>query len=231
MDLPLFSQIPSAVLKKVKFTSAEFCKQPKKSVKFNTKLVNEPISEELSTEVTSSLDTLEQHESQEVENEKPKVEKPENTIRFASPKTIKSPRQLSTEKVDSGTVYTPISPPISPFKKRFSDAIIQTDVIKPSVVSVKTQTIESFMRNPFGSYNEHINQVKADSLGCYKPMYSIPKAANGQQPPLKIGLVLPRGKKRKVFYPDEQEEEQLQIEYKPDDDNDDDDDDKDIIVT
>lgn len=81
------------------------------------------------------------------------------------------------------------------------DAIIQTDA-KPALVDRGTQTTEPYPTiSQFYDRDQLKSQVESLSLCGYKPMYSTSKR-KGKEPPLKIGLTLPKGKKRKVYYPD-----------------------------
>lgn len=86
--------------------------------------------------------------------------------------------------------------------KETSVAITQTEVIETK--SVKTQTETSFYREPLkDSHDQYVSELEINSLTSYRPIYSLPLTC-GKQPPLKIGMTLPKGKKRKVFYPDEE---------------------------
>lgn len=89
--------------------------------------------------------------------------------------------------------------------KEFQDAIIQVD-LSPDVFTRGTQTDETCLKSSSSiSYeSQYKNQLEMNSLSVYRPLYSF-GSRNGRQPPLKIGLSLPKGKKRKVFYPDEQD--------------------------
>lgn len=91
----------------------------------------------------------------------------------------------------------------SPYHQtKTSDAFVQTETLdRPETISRGCQTELSFIHVD-ALYEEYRNQLKAQSLTeNFKPMYSLSSGLMG--PPLKIGLTLPRGVKRKVFYPDD----------------------------
>lgn len=100
-----------------------------------------------------------------------------------------------------------------PETKETSDAMIQTDSMhKSKTRNVEVQTDISFMPNEM-DYHQFKAYLEQQSLSHYKPMYNIPQA-HGNRPPLKIGLTLPKGKKRKVFYPDLENIDENEIENK-----------------
>lgn len=85
-------------------------------------------------------------------------------------------------------------------KKETSDAIVQTD--QPEYISRSVQTIESFFQME-SLYEQFKSNMKSDSMITFKPMYYL-NSTTDMKPPLKIGLMRPRGTKRKVFYPDDE---------------------------
>lgn len=86
-------------------------------------------------------------------------------------------------------------------KKQYSDAKVGTD--KPSCRSIETQTDESLITRPLSMTEDDMHRMNMHS---FSPITPIPRSRAGRQPPLRIGLTL-RGKKRKVFYPNEDEDE------------------------
>lgn len=163
MEAPLFSQIPSVVLKRCSTTVQQrkrirFCEPPRSP---------EPINEEVVTvdDVSSSLSDQDSPPRQE--SPRPTSPGP-SSPRPASPIGLKSQRRYS------------------------SDAILQ---VKPEMVSTKTQTDESYFRS--------CRALQQSSLAL-APMYHTART-KGKQPPLKIGLSGLKRKKRKVFYPGEEE--------------------------
>lgn len=85
-------------------------------------------------------------------------------------------------------------------KKETSDAIVQTEQIK--YISRGVQTIESFFQME-SLYEQYKHNMKSDSMITFKPMYYLNNSSD-MKPPLKLGLMRPRGTKRKVFYPDDE---------------------------
>lgn len=96
-------------------------------------------------------------------------------------------------------------PPPS-LSQNVSDAIIQVD-LGPKCTERGTQTDESMLTRPLinDEYDKHRHLTQTHYPDIFKPMYSIPKRKNGSLPPLKLGLIMPKGKKRKVFYPHEED--------------------------
>lgn len=94
-------------------------------------------------------------------------------------------------------------------KKSVSDAIIQTDIeIGPKTHTVACQTEESLLNRPLtmSDYEHHRNNTNCRFPESFsRPMYAIPRRKGGE-PPLKIGLTLPKGRKRRVIYPHLEEE-------------------------
>lgn len=85
------------------------------------------------------------------------------------------------------------------------NAIIQTDEqIKPDMVTRGTQTKDSFIKME-NLYEEYKTHLKSETMSNFKPMYQL-NNNDKENPPLKIGLTLPRGVKRKVYYPDLEED-------------------------
>lgn len=88
-----------------------------------------------------------------------------------------------------------------------ADAIIQTETYIPATKSVETQTETSYSKSPLkDSREQYVSELEVNSLSSYRPIYSSPLQCV-EQPPLKIGMTLPKGKKRKVFYPGEENAE------------------------
>lgn len=106
--------------------------------------------------------------------------------------------ELTNEQSSSSTEQELLSAS-PPAKKQYSDAIVQAD-FKPKTCDRITQTELSLLMTDDELYRIH---KQAQQFEIFKPMYSIPKH-NGRLPPLKLGLTLPKGRKRKVYYPDEE---------------------------
>lgn len=219
MDTRLFSQIPGPVLKKFK---PETRAQQRKVVKF----IDSDSSDDVDVEVTSSLsDSTESLDSSQTEPcKQPQILPPAKT-----PKSIiKTPRETvsATEICKQSSLLLPTKGPKSNTRttprdnasatkitneshtietqssEGKSDAIVQTDPA-PCLVSKETQTTDSFVTDSV--YHEFKTHLQSQSLSSSKPMYSLSK--NKSEPPLKIGLSLPKGRKRKVFYPDDSDDE------------------------
>jgi len=166
MDQPLFSQIPSIILKKTRPRVIKFLDE-------SPSIFGE--------EVSSSRRDLQPSENDELyEDQDMTIERPKKS----SLKTNKTKRP-------------------EPFDVETADAKIQTD-LKPDTIERGTQTDVTCGRASLAEifHEQYQNQLEAQSLAGYKPMFAIPKC-EGQAPPLKIGLTLPKGKKRKVYYPDD----------------------------
>lgn len=95
----------------------------------------------------------------------------------------------------------PIEEVLEVSKIETSSVATQTD--PPPLVTVDTQTEPSFKSPLKDSHEQYKNELEVNTLSSYQPLYSLPLAC-GKQPPLKIGMTLPKGKKRKVFYPDDE---------------------------
>lgn len=80
--------------------------------------------------------------------------------------------------------------------KEYSDAIIQTETKKTR--TVQTQTDESMTTRPLDD-----DDVHRFNMQTFAPIRPLPRNRSGYEPPLKIGMTIPRGRKRKVFYPGE----------------------------
>lgn len=187
MDAPLFSQIPAVVLKKVGPEGT--LSRKRKAVKFYDDDDLEQESEEaISEEVTSSGHATESQESHRSSNSHKSNEIRTLPIKSALKKTKK--RKASPDKeliVDEGV-----------------DAITQTNP-EPAKISRQSQTDIVFPVNlttDDSIYDDYTSRLQAQSLEFRPNILPIPKR-DGKQPPLKIGLILPKGKKRVVFYPDE----------------------------
>lgn len=211
---PIFSQIPSAILnranltngiptyKKPKFYSHfedddNYIDQNTHTNHFVTQISTEPNVEE-DDDCENNLTT---HNNEGV----PEIisKKPEEPLKSALKSKVR-PQVLQLAHNDIKTANNNCKPDSSSEGKCFHDAIIQTDIIetKPLMLSRSTQTIESWLRMD-AAYEEYRDKLKSDSLASnFNPMYSL----NNSKPnaPLKIGLSL-KGRKRKVFYPDEEE--------------------------
>ena len=190
----LFSQIPSAVLNKI--NADEYTRKKRKTVKFYDDIF------ETESELIQENATSEQVTSSKGETDP--SESPEKSVIFKTDTITSCKPQKSALKITE-EIKSPSSSPL----KETSDAILQAD-LSLKLIGVGTQTDESFFKTiaPLGlcSYCRQCRAQQANSLSheanVFKPMYSIPKRA-GEAPPLKIGLSLPKGKKRKVYYPDE----------------------------
>lgn len=190
MALPLFSQIPTQVLSKL---GKENFKKEQNLAKF----YEEEVIEESDSEV-------------DVENEKKKVE--EQVVK-ASEILDNKPKRIAKDnpsvQTNSKRVrYTDECPTSSSnqfvVEKTFSDASVQTD--DPSLFRREAivQTNETLLNRPLSDYERHKEHNNSRFSDAYKPMYSLPKRQGKEVPPLRIGLTL-RGRKRKVYYPNEEE--------------------------
>jgi hypothetical protein len=100
---------------------------------------------------------------------------------------------------DSNESTSSLVPPPqkSESRKQYSDAVIQTSAVERR--SIATQTDESLITRPL---NMSENDMHRQNMQSFAPITPIYKNRSGREPPLRIGLTL-RGKKRKVFYPDD----------------------------
>lgn len=197
MDLPLLSQIPSLVLSKLDPSEVKSSRK-RKEVKFYEEDIIDLVEgsseeiETLSDEVTSSGNGSESQDSHGSPTSCRSIEV------VAKSKPVKSVLK-STKKLKT-------APIIDTVIEDRHDAIVQTDLM-PEMISRSTQTIKVY---PFNipdeelTYDDYKSQLQAQSLEFRSNIYPIPKR-NGKAPPLKIGLTLPKGRKRKVFYPDDEE--------------------------
>lgn len=103
------------------------------------------------------------------------------------------PRQVSPRP----TSPRPVSPILA--EKKTADAILQ---VQPTMVNHETQTDDSY----FQSFEGSIRQLQQSSL-MLVPMYNTIQS-KGNQPPLKIGLSGVKRKKRRVFYPDQENDDE-----------------------
>lgn len=87
--------------------------------------------------------------------------------------------------------------------KECLNAVTQTE--KTKMREFGTQTEESLITRPLCSTDNDIQRLNMQSFSPITPM---PRRKGGFEPPLRIGLTL-RGKKRKVFYPDDDEENKI----------------------
>lgn len=97
------------------------------------------------------------------------------------PSPIPEPEQSQQEEDVDGDID------VEETHKELIDAVVQAN-IRPETNDASTQTDLAFQINQ-EDYEESVKAIKRASL-C-------------SSPPLKVGLTLPKGKKRKVFYPGE----------------------------
>lgn len=189
--LPVFSQIPAAI-----YRTAESTVKPLKTKK--VKSINIP---EEKTRLGNPDEPKEEtaNPSQESKSEfaVPGI------IRDYSKVKLKHDTQAKDhEKIETNQKEIP-KPDSTTTKKETLDAIVQTDFEKPKLVNQEVQTIESF--ELIESYYEQYKlRLQSDSMINYRPTLPL-KSLTKYNPPLRVGMTLPRGVKRKVFYPDEQD--------------------------
>lgn len=86
---------------------------------------------------------------------------------------------------------------------QYRDAIVGTETVKVECRTIGTQTDESLRTRPLDVTEDDMHRMNMQS---YAPIRPMPRRRVGcKEPPLRIGLTL-RGKKRKVFYPGEEDE-------------------------
>lgn len=186
MDFQLFSQIPNAVLNRVQ--PARLKPRKKKSVKFQDEaLITSSDQDFAQTDKTRDAGLKLKHEpGLDFSLKSALIVQDTEVLPILD--TQKIIKQNDGEVEDSQEVR-------SSEKRKTSDAIVQVD--GPVLVSKSSQTDDDL-------YEQYKNQLQANAIVGYKPMHSFPKQ-KGSQPPLRLGLTVPKGKKRKVFYPDEQD--------------------------
>lgn len=200
MDFPLFSQIPNAVLNKFGPDELGLKKRKrKKSVKFQ----DEPDSSESKFPKPSQAghdictgasndedDEIKILDTPIVPSSTPILLENQNIDHLARS------NKLSLVDCSKKKLYQP-----SDDEKSTADAIIQADT-SPEKKTVACQTDESFLQMPPQElYEMYKDQIQAVSLQACRPLPLIKRF--GCEPPLKLGLTKPKGKKRRVFYPGE----------------------------
>lgn len=118
-----------------------------------------------------------------------------------------------SNKPEEPEIFIEPCEPVDPIEPRTREVACQTEKEQEQeppgsctcTCSAKTETVlisQSSQTPEFSVTNsQHRNNLEAETLSVgYKPIYSIP-GMRGLAPPLKIGLTLPKGKKRKVIYP------------------------------
>lgn len=197
MDLPLFSQIPNAVLNH--FGSNEFGSKKKKRNKSN-KSQDEPDSSDFLRPVTPKP-VEHKDDINTVESLKSLSKIPLNQVESVD--QVWQVKQIPQAEV-SPTGDSPKEPPhleIASRHKNTSDAIVQVDAT-PKMKTVACQTDDSLLPIPPEElYEIYKNQIQVLSLRA-NPNLSL-KMHTGPEPPLKLGLTKPKGRQRRVYYPGE----------------------------
>lgn len=189
MDLPVFSQIPALVLNKL--GPEERILRKRKSVKFYVEDDSDEISEDASGDAPSEEVTSSGNESESQESSQRSSRVKSKQARPVLKKTEKRKTEPDKEESIEGRRVNP--------DIQTDDAITQTDPEpEPLMFSKSTQTDLDYPIDI--SANESYRSL--GPLGFNSSIYQI-RRKDGRQPPLKIGLTLPKGKKRVVFYPDD----------------------------
>lgn len=186
MDPPVFSQIPSVVYNTMKSKNKLLPSTTKriKHIKFSDDCEDD------------SAATLNQDGA-------PQDIKPGQDPDIVEPVSKKNdiPLKSVLKTRNEEVVVSDPKPDSTTLKKDTLDAIVQTESDQVKFVNKEVQTDESYLQleNHFDQYR---SKLHADSIVAFKPMYSL---RGSQNPPLKMGLTLPKGVKRKVFYPDDED--------------------------
>lgn len=179
----LFSQIPLQVLNKVHGGITDKGLKKKETPKRRVKFYDE--DDEIKPQVCEESDSTDVSEIFIVDdNTNEAISSPQKTIsRSIEPAT--SPNEPTSSRIET------------PVVKESLNAIVQTDA--KSTRNIGTQTEEEWLLI-MRSMNDP--DIHRNNMQSYAPIMPIPKRKAGSEPPLRIGLTL-RGKKRRVFYPDE----------------------------
>lgn len=192
MALPLFSQIPTQVLTRI---GKENFKKEQNLAKFYEDEIIEESDSEIDVEKNKDVVLIEPPEPADKNQDKgtKKVNKSDEKNQ-PNKKRVKYSDECPTSSSNQFVI-----------EKTFSDASVQTDDLMLLRREAIVQTNETLLNRPISDYERHREQNGSHFADAYKPMYSIPKRQGKDVPPLKIGLTL-RGRKRKVFYPGEEQE-------------------------